>query len=151
MAQHTAEGFLDGWNVSCPGYRSLPCPFLTPQGLHGNEVTIVFFIFFSCCCDKMSSRIISVDTVCVTRSWRYNQFIMAGKFRQQVLPEAASHINSTVRKQRAMNTSFLSARFLHLCRPKNGPRHNEYIFCCQVHIMKIIPHRHAQRSHQVGR
>lgn len=148
LAQHTAEGFLDGRNVSCPGYRSLglyPVLFWHPRVSMVMRWQQFSLFFFPCCCDKMSSSIISVDTVCVTWSWRYNQFTMAGKFRQQVLPEAVSHINSTVRKQRAMNTSFLSARFLHLCWPKNGPRHNGYIFCCQVHIMKIIPHRHAQR------
>lgn len=146
MAPHTAEGFLDGQNVSCPGYRSLSSPFLAPQGLHGKAVTTVFFIPFPVVVTKYPASAISMDTVCVPWSWRYNQFIMAGrKFRQQVLPEAASHINSTVRKQRAMSTSFLSARFFHLYRPKNGPSHNGYVFHCQVHVKKIIPPRHAQR------
>lgn len=146
LARHTAEGFLDGRNVSCPGYRSLPSPFLIPQGLHGNAVTTVFFIPFPIVMTKYSASTISMDIVCVTWSWGYNQFIMAGKFRQQVLPEAASHINSTVRKQRAMNVSFLLAHFLHLCRPKNGPSHNGYVFHCQIHIMKIIPHKYSPRS-----
>lgn len=145
MAPHTAEGFLDGRNVSCPGYRSLPSPFLTPQDLHGKVVTTVFFIPFPVVVTKYPASTISMDTVCVTWSWRYNQFIMAGKFRQQVLPEAASHINPTVRKQRARSPSFLSARFLRLCRPKNGPSHNGYVLHCQVRIMKIILSRHAQR------
>lgn len=79
------------------------------------------FIPFPVAVTKYSVSINSMDIVCFTWSLRHNQFIMAGKFRKHVLLEAGSHINFAVRKQRAMNTSFLSARFLHLYNPRMVP------------------------------